>query len=102
MDSLDWGVEAVTVPKSMISTGLNPSRESEERTKDAIIETASKSVAPVSATASAEPREPKTLSEKYGLQAMLARLGDASVEKSSKQLALEKTALKKVKKCAPV
>ena len=100
MDTLDWGVEAVTVPKDMISTGLNPSREIEHCAKDSSGETLASSVE--GNTVVVVPREPKSLAEKYGLQAMMARLGDVQSEKSAKLASIEKTAIKKMKKCAPV
>ncbi len=103
MDSLDWGVETVTVPKSMVSTGLNPSREGDAKPIDTKPAKTCKAALPSTGDLpDPNPREPKTLADKYGLKAMLAKLGDPSVDQSAKQAAKDKSALKKLKKCAPV
>ena len=102
MDALDWGVETVTVPKNMVSTGLNPSRE-EVSVPVSIYDASVTHHRPVSEDSQdANNIEPKTLAEKFGLKAMLAKLGDADVEKSAKKISNDKTAQKKLKKCAPV
>lgn len=117
MDALDWGVESVTIPKHMVATGLSATRESGDLPLDSV------TVAGVSRDPKANaldgskgctahskssdspayvPREPKTLADKYGLNALLAKVGDSDVEKNARQTAQEKTAAKKQKKCAPV
>ncbi len=117
MDSLDWGVESVTIPKHMVATGLSATRESGNSQNESVTVAedprASKSTAldgadgRTACTQSSDspayvPREPKTLADKYGLHALLAKVGDSDVEKRARQTAQEKTAAKKQKKCAPV
>ena len=116
MDSLDWGVESITIPKHMVATGLSATRESGNSQNESVTvaedPTASKSTAlyvsdGCTCTQSSDspayvPREPKTLADKYGLHALLAKVGDSDVEKRARQTAQEKTAAKKQKKCAPV
>ena len=115
MDALDWGVEVVTVPKHMVATGLSATRESGEIPVESVAEDPSDSTAPVldgkhecaaqkkpSESPAYVPREPRTLADKYGLHALLTKVGDSEIEKNARQTAQEKTAAKKQKKCAPV
>ncbi len=118
MDALDWGVESVKIPKHLVATGLSATRDSGNLPVPvesvAVAEDACDSSAPVtdgkhapahtkpSASPAYVPREPRSLADKYGLHALLAKVGNSEVEKNARQTAQEKTSLKKQKKCAPV
>ena len=112
MDSLDWGVEVANVPKHLISTGLNSVREVEAEGNSPIdgridscrdqnhSQDQISGVVPDSSNSSI--REPRSLAEKFGLVAIQKRVGDALIDKAAREKAMEKTALKKLKKCSPV